>query len=297
MVFCTNCGTDWPEKVHFCGKCGTSLVSKPDVEQEKRPSRSSQEHPPESTETNTNISNSESTAWDEVISPMKMLALYSGKMVGLVLLGFIGLIALLLWGIDENGKLDYIGIIKLIITGAALVSIYKIFKMPETSEGINRSRKVTSMVVILIAVYIAFNYLGDGDDRGGHYLENFAHDVRNADYSSACSIMMENDGQFLSGNRLQECIDDYNQDCGSSGCNVEVSVLDTTNTGKKTAHTGNILAYKVRITSEKENGASWCDLWYGAKNINSGKYGMAFDNILIADDGTNFENEEQVSCS
>ena len=160
MVFCTNCGTDWPEKVHFCGKCGIPLLAEPDVEQEKKPISSSQQQSPKSIETNVDISSNKSAGWDEVTSPIKMLAVYSGKMIGLVILGFIGLIALMIGGIDENGKLDYIGIIKLIITGAALLSIYKIFKMPETSEGIDRSRKITSVVIILIAVYLIYYMSG-----------------------------------------------------------------------------------------------------------------------------------------
>jgi len=169
--------------------------------------------------------------------------------------------------------------------------------MPESDGGINDSKKLTSVIVIVIVVYLLFAFLGDGnDDEKRHFLEKFASDTRNGNAAAACSIMMESDGQFLSGDRLQECIDDFNQDCGSSGCNVEISVLDTADTGKQTPHTGNIFAYKIRVTSEKENGASWCDLWYGAKNLDSGKYGMAFDHVLIAEDGTNFENDEQVSC-
>ena len=295
MVFCTKCGTDWPEGVHFCGKCGIPLLSEPDVVPEKALDRPPyQQSPATHDNLRENAMGEEPTLWDDVTSPIGMLLKYSAYIIGVIIVGFLGLIGIIIAYDTESG---WTPIIKFFLIVAASISIYKILRMPETSEGIERSRKVTSVVVILVIVYLAFIYLGDGDDdQNRHFLEKLASDTRNGDAAAACSIMMESDGQFISGDRLQECIDDFNRDCGSSGCDVEVSVLDTTDTGKRTTYTGNIFAYKVRVTSERENGASWCDIWYGAKNIDSGEYGIAFDHILIAEDGTNFENEEQVSC-
>jgi len=296
VAYCTKCGTKWPEDVHFCGKCGVPLLTEPDDVHEQSVESIMSQQPPEFIATDPGVPGDESTTWDELTSPIKMLVKYLGITIGLVILGFVGLIAAIYAADEDRG---FTGLLKLVIGVAALFSMYKILKMPESDGGINNPKKLTSIIVIGVVVYLTFTYLGDGDgeddNRGGHYLEEYAHDIRNADYSSACSVMMESDGQFLSGDRLQSCIDEWQNECGSDGCRVTLSVLDTNNTGEKTNNTGYVFAYKVRVSSESEGGASWCETWYGAKNLESGRWGAPLDSF-ITENGSEFSNGKEVSC-
>lgn len=294
VVFCTNCGTDWPEGIHFCGKCGIPLLSEPDAVPKKALDRPPYQQSPATRDyLKENAMGEDPTLWDDITSPIGMLLKYSAYIIGAIIVSFLGLIFFII--AYETGD-GWTPIIKFLLVVVASISIYKILRMPETLEGIERSRKVTSVVVILVIVFLAFIYLGDDDEqRGDHYLEGFAYDVRNADYSSACSIMMESDGQFLSGNRLQSCIDEFQDDCGNDGCKMTLSILDTSDTGEKTSYTENVFEYKVRVSSESEGGASWCEIWYGAKNLESGEWGAPWDS-LITENGSDFSSGEDVSC-
>ena len=280
------------------------LLTEPDEVHEQRGESIMSQPPPDFIATTPGVPGDESTSsWDDITSPIKILFKYLGYTIGVIIIAIMGFIILILalqfvvdTTADDGG---FISIVKLVIGIATLFSIYKILKMPESDGGINDSKKLTSVIVIVIVVYLLFAFLGDGNDddvnSDAHYLEKFGNNIRNANYLSACSVMMENDGQFLSGDSLQSCIDELQNECGSNGCEVTLSVLDTSSTGERTNNTGYVYAYKVRVSSESEGDASWCETWYGAKNRESEMWGAPLASF-ITENGSEFSSGEEVSC-
>ena len=78
MAYCTKCGTQWPEGVHFCGKCGVPILSEPDMEPEERISEASQD----------------TSLLDDVASPLKTLGKY-------VIVG-IAILIVFFWRLDNE---------------------------------------------------------------------------------------------------------------------------------------------------------------------------------------------------
>jgi len=356
MAYCTKCGTEWPEDVHFCGKCGIPLLSEPDTEPTERISKSSHtsiggKTEPSEVETligagklaikyssilavlfigsifliifglgntfevlavvfililiylfvkdslavqNPPTSSSESvrdvpirddtTLYDDVASPLKTLGKYVIGVIGVFFL----LIAALAMSTHEGTLMGYRF---LLIVGAA-ISIYVISRMPETSERLNRNQKIAAIVGIIVVAYFVFNQIDEPDNS---FLGKFSNAMSSGNYGTVCSMMMESDGQFISGSERQTCIDELQSDCGSDGCDVGVSLINSSDTGEQAEYTENIYEYKVRVTNKAEGSHSWCEIWYVAKNIDSGEQGMPKDSF-VSKSGKMFETGEDVSC-
>ena len=364
MAYCTKCGTEWPEDVHFCGKCGIPILSEPDTEPTERISRSShssigrktepsevetligagklaikyssilvvlfigsiflivfglasafeflavvfvliliylfvkdsfavQKKPTTSLEFSpTNPSESvrdvpirdDATLLDDVASPLKTLVRYVIGGIGVLIVLFAALIM-------SSHEGTIMGYRFLLIVGAA-ISIYVVFKMPETSERINRNQKIAAIVGIIVVSYFIFNQIDEPDNS---FLGKFSSAISSGDYETVCSMTMENDGQFISGSERQSCIDELQDDCGSNGCDVGVSLISSTDTGEQAEYTENIFEYKVRVTNKAEGSYSWCEIWYVAKNVDSGKEGMPKE-YFVSKNGNVFETGEDVSC-
>ena len=107
MTYCTKCGTEWPEGVHFCGKCGVSLLSEPDVEQGEKVSKTSHIN---------NEGKTEPSEMDTLIGAGKLAIKYSSIVAAL----FIGMIFLIIFGLDAT--LEFLAVI------FALILIYLIVK-------------------------------------------------------------------------------------------------------------------------------------------------------------------------
>ena len=364
MAYCTKCGTQWPEGVHFCGKCGVPILSEPDVEENKTISKSSQ----------TSIGGkTEPSEMDTLIGAGKLAIKYSSILAVL----FIGLIFLIIFGLESTfeflavvfvlmliyvfakdslsaqkkptitaelpptsssesardvpirdnpsllddvasplktlGKYVIVGIAILIVFFGALImsthegevigyrfwliigaaiAIYVVYKMPKTSERLDRNQKIAAIVGIIVVSYFVFNQIDEPDNS---FLGKFSNAISSGDYETVCSMTMESDGQFLSGSEKQSCIDELQDACGSDGCDVTVSLISSTDTGEQAEYTENIFEYKVRVTNKAEGSQSWCEIWYVAKNIDSGKEGIPME-YFVSKNGNMFETGEDVSC-
>ena len=151
MLYCTKCGTEWPEGVHYCGKCGIPLLTEPDIVTSE--STGSQEH----MALNDNTAGREGTHWDEVASPIKLLLRYSAGAVLVVTAGLLCLFVILIATAETGDNLMWAKILTII---AASLSTYNIYMMPEDVGGISRSQKITSIGVIAVVVFFVFTYLG-----------------------------------------------------------------------------------------------------------------------------------------
>jgi hypothetical protein len=109
-------------------------------------------------------------------------------------------------------------------------------------------------------------------------------------------MQMDSHGQFISGSEKQSCIDELQNDCGNSGCDIEMSIISSTDTGKQAEYTKNIFEYKVKVTSTDWGGSSLCEIWYVAENIDSGKQGFPREDF-ITKNGEKLDSQgEDVSC-
>ena len=225
MAYCTKCGTDWPEDVHFCGKCGIPILSEPDTEPTERISRSSptsiggktepsevetligagklaikyssilvvlfigsiflivfglastfeflavvfvliliylfvkdsfavQKNPTNPSESISSVpARDDATLLDDVASPLKTLVRYVIGGIGVLIVLFAALIM-------SSHEGTIVGYRFLLIVGAA-ISIYVVFKMPETSERINRNQKIAAIVGIIVLSYFVFNQIDE----------------------------------------------------------------------------------------------------------------------------------------
>ena len=352
MTYCTKCGTEWPEGVHFCGKCGVPLLSEPDVEQDEKVSKTPQIN---------NEAKTEPSEMDTLIGAGKLAIKYSSIVAGL----FIGIIFVIIFGFDATvefiavifalaliylilkdssvveknpinssesasndptlyddvaspiktlGKyvLGGIGILIVFVAAAfmsshngtiigyrfwliifAVISIYVVFKMPETSERINRNQKIATIVGIIFVSYFIFNQIDEPDNS---FLGKFSNAMSSGDYETVCSMQMNSNGQFISGSEKQSCINELQDGCGSSGCDVGVSLISSTDTGKQAEYTKNISEYKVSVTNKAEGSHSWCEIWYVAENIDSGKQGFPREDF-ITKNGEKLDSQgEDVSC-
>jgi len=362
MTYCTKCGTEWPEGVHFCGKCGVPLLSEPDVEQDEKVSKTPQIN---------NEGKTEPSEMDTLIGAGKLAIKYSSIVAGL----FIGMIFLIIFGIDATleflavilalfliylivkdsavvkkkpmnssegvsdvptsrsvpvgddhtlfddvasplktlGQYVLGGIGVLIVFFAALImsshdgtivgyrfwliicaaiSIYVVFKMPETSERINRNQKIATIVGIIVVSYFIFNQIDEPDNS---FLGKFSDAMSSGDYETVCSMQMDSNGRFILGSEKQSCVNELQDDCGSSGCDVDASLISSTDTGKQAEYTKNIFEYKVSVTNKAEDIHSWCEIWYVTENIDSGEQGFPRD-YFTTTNGEELGSGEDVSC-
>ena len=352
MTYCTKCGTEWPEGVHFCGKCGVPLLSEPDVEQDEKISKTSQ---------NNNERKTKPSEMDTLIGAGKLIIKYSSIVAAL----FIGIIFVIIFGFDATvefiavifalaliylilkdssavekkpinssesasndptrdddvaspiktlGKyvLGGIGIIVVLLAALLMsihdgtfigyrflliictaISIYVVFRMPETSERINRNQKVVTIIGIIVVSYFLFNQIDEPDNS---FFGKVSNAMSSGDYEALCSMQMDSNGQFISGSEKQSCIDELQNDCGNSGCDIEMSIISSTDTGKQAEYTKNIFEYKVKVTSRDWGGSSLCEIWYVAENIDSGKQGFPREDF-ITKNGEKLDSQgEDVSC-
>ena len=363
MTYCTKCGTEWPEGVHFCGKCGVSLLSEPDVEQGEKVSKTShinnegktepsemdtligagklaikyssivaalfigmifliifgldatleflavifaliliylivkdssvvKKDPMNSSEGVSDVSVSKDvpvskkdpTLFDDVASPLKTLGRYALGGIGTIIV----LIVALMMSSHDGTVVGY----RFLLIICAVISIYVVVKMPETSERINRNQKIATIVGIIVVSYFIFNQIDEPDNS---FLGKFSNAMSSGDYETVCSMQMNSTGQFISGSEKQSCINELQDDCGSSGCDVEASLISSTDTGKQAEYTKNIFEYKVRVTNKAEGSQSWCEIWYVAENIDSGEQGFPID-YFITKDGEELGSGEDVAC-
>ncbi len=150
MVFCTKCGTEWPEGVHYCGKCGIALLTEPDVVTNENTG------PHKHIAINDNAPDRGGTNWDDVTSPIKLLLSYSAGAVLIVTASIICFVVILIATVETGDDLMWVKILTIL---AALISTYKIYMMPEDIGGISSSQKMTSIGVIAAVVFLVFTYL------------------------------------------------------------------------------------------------------------------------------------------
>jgi len=229
-------------------------------------------------------SKNDPTLFDDVASPLKTLGKYVLGGIGAIIV----LIAALLMSSHNGTVVGY----RFWLIICAAISIYVVFKMPETSERINRNQKIATIVGIIVVSYFIFNQIDEPDNS---FLGKFSNAMSSGDYETVCSMQMDSNGQFISGSEKQSCIDELQNDCGSSGCDVEASLVSSTDTGKQAEYTKNIFEYKVKVTNKAEGSHSWCEIWYVAENIDSGEQGFPRD-YFITKDGEELGSGEDVAC-
>ncbi len=147
------------------------------------------------------VSKDDQTLFDDVASPLKTLGQYVLGGIGAIIV----FVAALLMSTHDGTIVGY----RFWLIICAAISIYVVFKMPETSERINRNQKIATIVGIIVVSYFIFNQIDEPDNS---FLGKFSDAMSSGDYETVCSMQMNSNGQFISGSEKQSCINELQDD-------------------------------------------------------------------------------------